>query len=183
MKGKFNVRAARPGDEDGIAQVRVDTWRSAYKEILPPEYLDSLNPGWYAPIWNSILKSGGSQGYAYVAVNEEGQVAGFAIGGFSRDANPEYRAELYAIYVLEAYQKQGLGKALVGEVVRRLMEEGMHSLIIWALEENPARKFYETLNGKVVDSRAITIGSRQYREVAYGWQDIHPLAELGDPPG
>ena len=54
----------------------------------------------------------------------------------------------------------------------------------WVLEENPSRRFYESLGGIEFKRQTITIGGRDVVEVAYGWDDITPLvstsSQLGD---
>jgi hypothetical protein len=37
------IREATLADAEGVARVHVDTWRSAYKEMVPDSYLDGLN--------------------------------------------------------------------------------------------------------------------------------------------
>ncbi|MHB1536011.1 MAG: hypothetical protein ACYC1D_15655 [Acidimicrobiales bacterium] len=38
------LHRALPGDEDAVAAVHVWSWQTAYRGLVPSEYLDSLNP-------------------------------------------------------------------------------------------------------------------------------------------
>lgn len=51
----------------------------------------------------------------------------------------------------------------------------LNSMLIWALKENPACRFYEMLGGKPIDTAEIEIEGKKLSEIAYGWDD---LAEL-----
>jgi GNAT superfamily N-acetyltransferase len=97
-------------------------------------------------------------------------VAGFCAAGPDRNADPEYAGELYAIYVLQPFQGQGLGRALVQAAVDWLRQNGYQSMLIWVLRDNhPARRFYAALGGIAVRERSIEIGGARLPEVAYGY--------------
>jgi hypothetical protein len=44
--------------------------------------------------------------------------------------------------------------------------------VVWVLAENPARRFYEALGGKIVFEKRIEIGGASLVEVAYGWEEM-----------
>lgn len=114
----------------------------------------------------------------FVAETEGGDVIGFATCGPEREGNKTYQGELYAIYLLEEYQRMGLGCRLVSAVAQRLLADGFSSMLLWVLEDNhSARRFYESLGGERVGRKTITIGGADLVEVSYGWRDISVLAE------
>ena len=43
-----------------------------------------------------------------------GGIVGFSCAGPERSGDPTYRGEVYAIYILRAFQDQGLGRQLFG---------------------------------------------------------------------
>jgi hypothetical protein len=47
----------------------------------------------------------------------------------------------------------------------------MHSLKIWTLAENRARKFFEDLGGILVGSMTTHVGGLSVEGVAYAWTD------------
>jgi hypothetical protein len=49
-------------------------------------------------------------------------------------------------------------------------------MLAWMLSGNPAGAFYQAMGGELVNERGTMIAGRSYREVAFGWPDIHPLA-------
>ena len=163
------IRKAKFEDVAGIAKVHVDSWRTTYKGIVPDTYLDNLSYERGEQQW----KRGIEQNHIYIAKDGNGQIVGFATGGKERTGKyTAYLGELYAIYLLEAEQGKGIGRKLVEAVVDDLLEKKLNSMIIWALQENPACYFYEKLGGKKIDTAEIEIDGQKLSEIAYGWDDL-----------
>lgn len=76
--------------------------------------------------------------------SEDGTVVGYA-WGVPRDGDALYGAELKQIMILPTVQRQGIGRRLVRYIVARFAEQGVHSLLVEVLRENPNRAFYEHL--------------------------------------
>jgi len=109
-------------------------------------------------------------------------VVAFAAGSPERSGDPKYLGELYAIYVLPAYQAQGIGRALMHAVAGRLAAAGHKGMLLWVLEANaPARTFYEALGGVVVRKQPIEVGGVTLPEVAYGWDNLELLLKAAGP--
>ncbi|WP_318618285.1 GNAT family N-acetyltransferase [Sporosarcina sp. YIM B06819] len=166
------IRKAKLEDAVGIAKVHVDSWRTTYMGIVPDAYLDSLSYESREQIWMSGIK----QNNVYIVEDGDGQIVGFASGGKERTGKYEaYVGELYAIYLLEGQQGKGLGRKLVQTVVDDLKDKKLDSMLIWALEENPACRFYELLGGMKIDTADIEIEGKKLSEVAYGWDELANL--------
>ncbi len=166
----LSVRPAEIADARRIAQVHVATWRSAYRELLPQEFLASLSETHYEERWARTLSDATAR--VYVAESSEG-VVGFASGGRERAGEDRYDGELYALYVQPRAQGLGFGRRLVSAVVESLREGGFSDMIVWVLRDNSgARGFYERLGGVYVRTQPITIGSAVLQEVSYGWRSL-----------
>ena len=164
----FTLREAALSDAEGIARVRVDTWRSAYKGIVSAETLDNLSVERDAARWRENLSSSRPV-FVYVAVVEN-QVVGFAIGGAERNGDPDYAGELYAIYILPQFQGQGIGQALMKAGRQWLIGHGFANMLIWVLKDNQAaRAFYIAQGGRLAREKPVEIGSQTLSEVGYGF--------------
>lgn len=168
----MKIRKAVPGDAKGVAKVHVDSWKTTYKNIIPNEYLTQMTYESREPKWKDII----SKQAVYVAENNDGDIIGFSNGGKERTGNyPTYKGEIYAIYILEAFQRKGLGKLLLEPIIKDLMQEEIFSMTVLVLEENSSRLFYESLGAKKIDTVELDILGKKLNEFVYGWTDIRRI--------
>ncbi|MEP7285620.1 MAG: GNAT family N-acetyltransferase [Chloroflexota bacterium] len=165
------IRLATCDDAQAITQVHISSWQTTYWGIGIDEYIDNQSVDRRVEYWRNTLCNSQSQTFVYVAV-VDGQVVGFAAGGPERSNDPEYKGELYALYLLKAYQRQGLGQKLVGAVMDHLLHSGIASMLIWVLAVNSARFFYERCGGQVVRWKDLNWGGKTFEELGYGWLDL-----------
>ncbi|HEY2990035.1 MAG TPA: GNAT family N-acetyltransferase [Candidatus Binatia bacterium] len=171
----MRIREAALGDAETIARVHVESWRTTYSGIIPDDHLAQLSYERRAQMWHNNVAKRTEQECIYVAEDENGEVVGFAAGGPERAGDPLYRGEIYAIYMLKKFQRRGIGRQLSVAIVRRLLQAGVESMIIWVLAKNPSRGFYEALGGELLSEKAIAVGDAKLIEVAYGWKDLRAL--------
>ena len=170
------IREAIEQDISAIAKVHVDTWRTTYRDIFSSEFLANMSYEKREQSWHRVFKNASiDNNFTYVAESESSQIIGFANAGIEREENQIYRGELYAIYILENHQRKGIGSKLVKTVVQRLNRMEINSMIVWVLQDNPARHFYEKLGGKKVSVKEIERKGTKLIEIAYGWTDISNL--------
>lgn len=170
----FTIRPATRDDVPAIARVHIESWRTTYAGLLPDDLLANLSVERRERGWNNYFDAADSRDCLFVAEVDR-QIVGFANGGEERQGNPDYRGELNAIYLLQAYQGQGIGRALVRPIVQHLVDQGYTTMLIWVVAGNPACRFYEALGGKPVDTRTESIGSQAVEEIAYGYDALTPL--------
>lgn len=166
------LRKAEPADAAAIARVHVESWRTTYAGVVPAEYLASLKEAERTLQWQKWLSGEIS---AHVA-ELNGRVAGFVAGGALRETLGDYRAEMYAIYLLKDAQGKGIGRELVSVLAASLRAKGFTNMLVWVLEQNPAVGFYEKLGGRRLGSKQIEIGGLQLPELALGWPDLNEIA-------
>src|SRR5699024_3828292 len=121
----MKIRKAAQQDARGIAKVHVDSWRTTYKNIVPDEFLDSLDYEDRTERWAQNVH----ERMVYVAETDDGEIVGFSTGGKEREGKYDgYDGELYAIYIFEEYQGKGIGKKLVQPVADELIKAGFRSM-------------------------------------------------------
>lgn len=168
----MRIRLAREGDARGIAYVHTESWKATYRGIVPDHVLDYLTTESRLAQWEQQLRSNENDQILIVAEDKEGEIVGFACGGKEREGQLPYDGELYAIYLLKSHQQSGIGRQLVKRVVQHLQTCRIGNMMIWALERNPACRFYEKMGGIPVHTRSIRIGDKDLVEIAYGWSDL-----------
>lgn len=171
------IREAKIEDAAAIAKVHVDSWRTTYQGIIPDQFLAGLSYERSELMWQDILSNSQPINFTVVAESDQGNIIGFANGGREREGSPIYTGEVFAIYLLEEFQRRGIGSQLMMVLVSRLIQGGLTSLLVWVLEENPARRFYERLGGKLGSQKVLNIGGANLTIVSYGWLDAHTLIE------
>ena len=171
------IREAKPSDAPAIAIVHVDSWRTTYPGIFPEDWLSTLSYAKREELWTTILTQPGIGGSSLVLVAEDqdGRITGFASGGPERSGDPDYQAELYALYLLESAQRKGLGRRLFEAFVDALIRSERFSLLVWVAEGNPACRFYEAMGGKPVKTKEESFGDHLLTELGYGWPDIRRI--------
>jgi len=175
---EISIREARVSDAAGLARVSVDSWQSTYAGIIPQEFLDSLTYEGRTKRWEERLSDPDSPGFTFITETNEGDIVGYAGGLKGNSGDPLYTGEVGDIYLLKEYQRQGIGRRLMATAALRIKEYGHDSLLVWVLEDNPNRKFYESLGGSPVGKKEVEIGGRKLKEVAYGWADMKIFEEI-----
>ena len=166
----MTIREAVPEDAAGIARVHVESWRTTYPGIMPQEHLDALSIADREQMWAKTLRADGpAKTTVYVAETNDGEIVGFVAGGRERGGDPDFRGEVYGLYLLRSYQGRGLGRRLVQKVARRLAQDGCQTLLIWVNVHNPARGFYEALGGVHARAGQREIKGVTYDDAGYGW--------------
>jgi GNAT superfamily N-acetyltransferase len=136
------IRAATPEDADAIGGVHVESWRWAYRGLLPDDLLDGLDPAERGVGWRRILESGDAD---VILAEDDDRIVGFASGSASRDddATPG-TGEVLTVYVVEDTAGTGTGRALLAGALGLLRARGHTRATLWVLESNErARRFYE----------------------------------------
>lgn len=169
------IRQAVYEDAEGIAFVHVNSWRSTYKGVVSDDYLNGLTIETRKKNWQKNFHTINS--CVVVAVDETGKIVGFASGGPEQTHHPKYyrTGEVYAIYLLESFQRKGIGKQLIKAILDHLDDLGLEQLLIWALEDNTYRLFYEQIGGSVIERTTIEMDRKRYTEIGYGWDSIKEL--------
>ncbi len=152
----------RNDDPNIISRIYEQSWKYAYKGIVPQEFLDSIPQGRW-------VRSLDVQGRNHFVCELEGKLIGTASICASRWEQHKDCGEIVSIYFLPEYIGKGFGKALMQRCVDELKAVGFGRIILWVLEENlSARRFYEK-NGFVCtgEYRDDNIGGKPLREVLY----------------
>lgn len=115
------IRLATVDDVDTVGEVHVRAWQSAYRGLMPDDYLDGLRPQDPAERWREHLEGPPSDGLLFV-LDEQG-VVGFGSIGPAHDADLSAgTGQLYAINLDPALWGRGLGRGFLDELTDRLGE-------------------------------------------------------------
>jgi GNAT superfamily N-acetyltransferase len=171
----ITIRPATPADARGIATVRIDTWRTAYRGIVPGAYLDAMDVEESVALWTRVLDAAGDEASVFVA-EHDGEIVGFAAANRLSEPKHGLDAELSAAYVRQAFQRAGIGRRLVDAAARAQRAKGATGLIVWAIAGNkPARAFYESLGGTLIVEQPFEWDGVPLTEAGYAFSDLDAL--------
>jgi len=186
----MSVRTARIADASAMARAFVDTFRAAHRDQMPNWLLETRTyetseRGWVETI-AELAASGEPEECVLVAEGEGGEIFGVAMCGpakpwdddrAAREVRP--KGEVYVLYVDRGYQRQGIGRKLAEGMALFLSGRGSRRLLIGVLAANdPARRFYEAIGGRLIGQRPFDDEGVLLDEVVYAWDDTGPLLEL-----
>src|SRR6266545_3928292 len=175
MTTDWRIREATVEDSDALARVQLRSWRTAYANLLPADYLAHFTHAEQAQDWRDML-SDETHDPLYVAESAAGEVVGYVLGRTEASWDGPYTSELVALHVLQPYQRQGIGRGLIAAVAAELKRQGHSALMLSVLAANPARAFYERLGGRLLGEKQVEIWEHTIAaEVVYGWDDIARL--------
>jgi ribosomal protein S18 acetylase RimI-like enzyme len=166
-KVPMEIRTMREDEAPAVSRIYAQSWKSAYRGIVPQPYLDAL-PEYR---WTGILLQNPSRSFVLLS---EGRYAGTAsIAAPARDEKLPDWGEVISLYLLPAYFGRGFGRALLGHCIRALEKEGFRKVYLWVLEENRrARAFYEQAGFRPDGAKIpVNIGGKELTELRYLFQN------------
>ncbi|HUZ94049.1 MAG TPA: GNAT family N-acetyltransferase [Edaphobacter sp.] len=136
------LRLAQPDDAIAVARVHVRSWQSAYRALLPDDYLDQLRPEDRAAQYDFATLD--PRKPRTIVAEEDGHIHGFATTSPSRDTDAADHGELCALYVDPTQWGRGIGVALVTAARTHLAHAGFRDAVLWVLDGNlRAERFYQ----------------------------------------
>jgi ribosomal protein S18 acetylase RimI-like enzyme len=139
------LRDATPADACAIATVLVQSWRAAYRGLLPDDVLAGLSVSDRERFWSDILTARPVHVRIVVAVTGDA-IVGFAATGpplVPDDRTDPTLGDLYALYLDPGVWRRGIGTRLHAAALDRLRSCGFTHAGLWVLDTNErALRFY-----------------------------------------
>jgi GNAT superfamily N-acetyltransferase len=135
----WRVRAATAADGARVSEIRVLSWRHAYRDILPGQPLADMRPEAGTARWAETAEAPAPTGL-FVAVGDDDRAMAFCLVGEAReevDRHPELATgELWAIYADPEVLGTGAGSAVHAAGLDHLADNGFQHAVLWVLEHN-----------------------------------------------
>ncbi len=163
------VRPATVADAAGIARIHTDSWRFAYRGLLPQAVLDGLSTDSRTHSWEHGITHPLPRAVTLVAVRDD-RVLGFCSCGPSLDSDaPDTRGQVAAIYVDPATSRQGIGRSLMDAAIDHLRDQGFTDAELWVMAGNDiGQRFYEGYGWKPSGrTQAETMHGVEVTEIGY----------------
>jgi GNAT superfamily N-acetyltransferase len=168
----MTIRTATEKDIPAITRVYAQSWQSTYQGLLPEPFLKAINPVSAEKTFRESFQSEGFSYFVLAAENEDGEIMGYLDGGKDRDTLGDGLGlgEIYGMYLLEPFQRRGIGGELLRESFKKFRDLGFLEIRAWVLREGLARGFYEKEGGRLsTETKLMTIEKDSATLVSYRW--------------
>lgn len=166
MEGrKLVLRPAQLEDAPAIARVRILTWQDAYKTIVDPEFLATLDLEKAVASLTERMRQEALEGVGThrTVVELKGEVVAFCVCGIKPDEPFIGDWFMYALYVLPTVQGMGVGKSLVREAQDEGRRRGATRMVFGVFADNEKSKcFYFGTGATYLETGQYELGGRSY---------------------
>jgi len=137
----IDIRLATPSDAEGMAEVHMRSWESAYKDIIPVDFIREKNATRPEQFRNMITAENNS--HYVITVND--RIIGILTVDFSRDDDADDSFyEVHGIYLHPDYYRKGIGTQAMEFAFDKACRLGKSIITLWVLADNTnSIRFYE----------------------------------------
>jgi ribosomal protein S18 acetylase RimI-like enzyme len=166
----FSVRDATAEDLEPVNDIKVRNWADTYASLLEPAVLHPFLDR-DAQLAELTLEFSQPGTLLVVAVDESGDVVGFALAFLDNEPEPW----LESLHVLREFRGSGIGTLLMRGTAERVMARGYSSMRLGVISGNVAAgRFYERLGGKMIGLEPVSWAQGVAHEV-YRWANLASL--------
>lgn len=145
---------AGAGDAEAIAALHAESWRNAYRSLVPDEFLDHRVVEERRAFWRARLATE-DETRLLLKATADSLLIGFVCA--LRDADPEWGPLLDNLHVKPGFKGRGVGRALLSAA--RAWSAAVapgRPMHLWVIEDNlDARRFYDRAGGGVAEQRIV----------------------------
>ncbi len=137
-----NIRKAKTGDEHILAHIQTESWKEAFKDIVPSDLLSKCTElERAAAMYKRLLEEQRGNGYI---LEIDGKPHCIAWWCEARDKDMPGYAELACIHSLKDNRHKGYGSMVMKQVLGDVKAAGYSKIMLWVFDNNVrAIKFYE----------------------------------------
>jgi len=171
----MTIRTATAADLEAIAALHVQSWRTAYRGVLPDAFLDGPIEDDRTGHWHELMEGLGDERTVLVSDAEDG-LAGFVSVAPSSEVG--FDSYIEHIHVRPDMKGAGIGRRLLAEAVDRLIAMGCGSAYLLVFTGNSeAIRFYERLGGETVPFGMEDMAGARIPRSRVGWDNLAGLSK------
>jgi GNAT superfamily N-acetyltransferase len=167
-----SVRPAGPDDAAELGRIQVDTWRTAYPDVVPAVVLETLAADVAAASWSAAIGAPPTPRHHVLVALEQQWRVGFVALGPAEDLQPEdpepaATGQLAVLLVEPRWGRRGHGSRLLAAAVDTARADGMTRLVMWVPEADTVSRDFLVSAGWAPDGlvRALDTGAGELREI------------------
>jgi len=163
MKKMMKIRRATSSDLQYITAIHVESWKDAYSNVLPAEFITGQLDRALAQHWRHIE----IRNKDIVLIAEEDLPVGF-ISVWCRPI-----PFIDNLHVRPSHRSKNIGSALMKAVAEELIKKEHRTAYLWVFESNKkAMRFYERLGGTQKEQAMKNIFGYEVLSRKIEWDDL-----------
>ncbi|MCM1052697.1 MAG: GNAT family N-acetyltransferase [Ruminococcus sp.] len=144
----YKIRLAIIEDIRNLAILKQKLWAETYRGIYEDDLIDSFN---YEKAENKFYNIITDNKIDFFVVESEDKLVGYMAIGRPLRTFKNYEQELILLYLLESFQRRGIGRELFELACHKVKDNGYTNLFVSCNKYNMiGRDFYEKMNGKII---------------------------------
>ena len=164
----MKIRHATQLDFQAIAAIHIESWKDAYSDVLPAEFLDWKIDSVFLKHWKEVE----IQNEDIILVAEENLLLGF-IAVWCRPI-----PFIDNLHVKPSNRSKKIGSALMSAAAEKLINHGHKTAYLWVFESNQkAIRFYERLGGIQKEQSMKTVFGYDVLSRKIEWDDLSLIGE------
>lgn len=158
----FIIRDAVAADIPALAALHVKVFNQTHRLTKNPPTIELRELQ-----WREQFEANTDNWFCLLMENPKRELIGFAKWmAYAHPSQPAYVSELNKIYLLNDYQRLGLGRRLFCAVIDRFISKGIHSMLLFGDATSRSNNFYDAMGGE----RLYTKNGEFHG--GYGWSDL-----------
>ena len=142
MNKATHIRRVKAGDEEILAYIQTESWKEAFKEIVPADLLlKSTDIERVTAMYKKLLDEHKGNGYILELDQRPHCIAWWDA---AREKDMVGFAELICIHSLKENWHKGCGSLMMKQILEDVKRAGYSKIMLWVFDNNVrAIKFYE----------------------------------------
>jgi len=138
----INIRLANLDDASAMADVHIRSWEVAYRGLMPDDFITEQNQCRLDRFRTTLS----AENRFHYVVEKDGVIVGNLSLGPARDDDADDTCyEIYGLYLLPAYFRQGIGSVAMRWSFCQARRLGKSAMLLWVLQGNEGSiKFYQS---------------------------------------
>ena len=158
------IRKVTCGDEKALAYVQTESWKVAFKGLIPDDVLvrsTDLNKA--TAMYQRLLDMGKGNGYI---LEIDGKPHCIAWWDAARDEDMQGAAELICIHSLKDNWGKGYGHLMMERILEDVRKAGYPKIMLWVFDSNTrAIRFYKTHGFEATGRKQPAFGAVEERYI------------------
>lgn len=156
MSEQFEIRPLHIDELHVIRKLSDEIWKKVYPNIISMEQIEYMLNLIYNE--DALKEQINVKGHAFIILTDHHLPIGYA--SFSRkDSSKQEAFRLHKFYLQPAYHGKGLGKQLMNEIIRQVIQHGGKSIELNVNKYNPTVNFYKKIGFSTVSEEVLDIGN------------------------